>query len=78
MDIVKNKDVSATGIDFLDEDVHQLMLGKQRLLMLNALFDAARAGESSRGIAENISLKDTDATKAFVQQLAENSKALEH
>lgn len=61
-----------------DDDAGKLLASRARLLALNAIFDAALAGESARHIAKGINSASDHGAEGFVQNMLSEESTTEH
>jgi len=76
-EVIKNSETdSMRGMQ--EDDVRKLLASRERLLALNAIFDAALTGESARHIAKNIDDAAPDMGDHFIQSLRNEESTTEH
>ncbi len=76
--VSKSRAKMTVASDIENEDACLLLAGKQHLLEINALFDAAKAGEAARIKAEGIYKQSTDVAKSITHHLEDYENKFEH
>jgi len=76
-EVIKNNETDSM-LGMQDEDAQKLLASRERLLALNAIFDAALTGESARHIAKNIDVATPDVGDHFIQHLRNEESTTEH
>jgi len=77
-EIINNHNTADAVMSMQDEDARKLLASRERLLALNAVFDAALAGEPARHIAKGIHRASHDGGECLIQHLLNEESTTEH
>lgn len=74
MKIINTTEITDSILSLQKEQARQFIKGRDHLMALNALFDAAKAGEAGRDIARKLHAEDVVKIKNIMQYQTEKSQ----